>query len=736
MNYICLIMALASMPVYAQDLLDTNTVKKLDEVVISGSKHEEKKKEIPYSIETITVQQVQFQNAQNTGDMLLNTGSVFVQKSQMGGGSPVLRGFEASRVLIVVDGVRMNNAIYRSGHLQDVITLDQSMFDRTEVVFGPSSVMYGSDALGGVMCFYTRRAIFGDDSSMYHRSNSCFRWSSANNEFTGHADINLGWKKFASATSFSYSTFGDLRSGNFRDYIYDQYWTRDVYVDTMNGVDTILKNTDRNIQKYSGYSQYDIFQKFSWKIGENVLQTLNLQYSNSSNIPRYDRLTDTSSNGDPRFAEWYYGPQLRMMGIFNTRILKENKWFHSASFSLAAQKIGQERVDRRYKSVNRNHQREEVLVFSLNADLVKHLTEKSELGYGIEGTFNDVSSAAYTFDIVTDLKSPNATRYPDGGSTLSSYAGYLSYKNRLLKNHLILSLGLRYSLGIVTANFNDTTFYPFPYKSIEQKNDAITWSAGLVWNPNENWKFALMNSSGFRTPNVDDLAKVFDSSPGVLIVPNPDLGPEQVINTELSVEKWFGEKIKTFVAGWYTRLMDAIVVRDYTFNGMDSMVYDGQMSKVQAAQNANAGYVRGVTGTLSFIFDEMFSLKSTATYTFGRYYDQTNDTIVPLDHIPPAFGQTSLSMKTKKVESEFYVRYNGWKELRDYSPSGEDNLRYATPYGMPSWITLNLKAAFKLNKRISLNTGLENILDNHYRLFASGISAPGRNFYITLRGTI
>ncbi|NJN34367.1 MAG: TonB-dependent receptor plug domain-containing protein [Saprospiraceae bacterium] len=70
-----------------------------------------------------------------------------------------MRGFEASRVLLVVDGVRMNNLIYRSGHLQNAITVDQNMLDRVEVLFGTASTVYGSDALGGVVHFFTKKPL-------------------------------------------------------------------------------------------------------------------------------------------------------------------------------------------------------------------------------------------------------------------------------------------------------------------------------------------------------------------------------------------------------------------------------------------------------------------------------------------------------------------------------------------------------------------------------------------------
>ncbi len=125
----------------------------LDEVVISAGKFEQQKRTLPFQIEQISAKQIAFRNSQNAADMLMQTGQVYIQKSQGGGGSPVLRGFESNRILLVIDGVRMNNAIFRGGHLQNVLRIDQSMLERTEILLGPSSVVYGSDALGGVIHF-------------------------------------------------------------------------------------------------------------------------------------------------------------------------------------------------------------------------------------------------------------------------------------------------------------------------------------------------------------------------------------------------------------------------------------------------------------------------------------------------------------------------------------------------------------------------------------------------------
>lgn len=132
----------------------------LKEVTIAANKTEQSLIEVPNQIQILKSNEIAAIQAQSTADVLANTGNVFVQKSQMGGGSPVLRGFEANRILLVVDGVRMNNLIYRGGHLQNVITLDNNILDRTEIVFGSGSTIYGSDALGGTIHFFYKKSKF------------------------------------------------------------------------------------------------------------------------------------------------------------------------------------------------------------------------------------------------------------------------------------------------------------------------------------------------------------------------------------------------------------------------------------------------------------------------------------------------------------------------------------------------------------------------------------------------
>jgi hemoglobin/transferrin/lactoferrin receptor protein len=124
----------------------------------------------------------------------------------------------------------------------------------------------------------------------------------------------------------------------------------------------------------------------------------------------------------------------------------------------------------------------------------------------------------------------------------------------------------------------------------------------------------------------------------------------------------------------------------------------------------------------------------TATYnlTKGKVInDGSADT--PLEHIPPTFSRIGIQYTGNMFRGELFSNFSGWKKLSAYSSSGEDNLQYATAEGMPSWYTLNLRFSAELNRWLTAQTGVDNLMDLQYRTFASGINASGRNIFLTLR---
>jgi len=708
----------------------------LEEVVLSANKVEEKYTDLPVRVDIIPARTIQFGNPQTSADLLQQNGTVFVQQSQLGGGSPVLRGMETNRVLLVVDGVRMNNAIYRAGHLQNVITIDPNILSRVEVVHGPGSVIYGSDAMGGVMHFYTRNPALSTNDKVFTTGNAMLRYASAANEYSQSFNLNIGGKKIAAFFGGSTKDISDLREGSKRDSKYGDWGKCLYYAERIEGKDVMTENSDPLIQKNSGYSQYDLFTKVLYQPTENYSMLLNAQYSTSSNIPRYDRLTEMSG-GKLKYAEWYYGPQTRGLISLKNEWSKPTGFYDQAQVTVAYQYISEDRVSRSFGKSKKKHQEETVNVLSLNADFMKKILGKSELRYGLEGLLNQVDSKAYNQNITNgDITYDAASRYPDGGDNMKHFAAYASNSWEINEN-LIFSQGIRLNYVSLYAKYTPEMMeiIQFPFDAeMSQDNTAVNGSLGLVYMTDNGFRIATNLSTGFRAPNIDDLSKLNDSNSTdqLVIVPNPDLKPENAYNAEITLGKTFGKFLQVDVTGFYTLLADAFVTRPFLYDGQDSIMFDGNLCAVQAMQNVEKATIYGLEANLLAQFTKSLSLRSTMTYTYG----QVNDENVPLDHIPPVFGLTSIKLDLSKFTAEFYARYNAWKHIEDYSPSGEDNEAYATPDGMPAWYTLNLKAGYQINRYIGLQAGIENILDQHYRNFASGISAPGRNIFVTLRGTL
>lgn len=713
---------------------EDSTSIELNETVISANKFDENKKNIVQRIQLIKKKDIEWIMPQNTGLLLEQTGNVFVQKSQMGGSSPVLRGFEANRIQLVIDGVRMNNAVYRAGHLQNVITVDNNILENVEVLYGPASTLYGSDALGGVIVFNTVKPQLSDNGKLNTKTNAMLRYSTANNEMTGHVDFNIGGKKFASLTSITYSDFGDLKKGANAANGYDSLGLRTEYVERIGNVDSIRTNDNIHLQRQSGYTQIDILEKLLYRQSDKVTHMLNLQYSTSSDIPRYDRLTDRR-NGKLRWAEWYYGPQERLMASYQLSATNLNGLIDEIKAGVNYQAIEESRQQRERGKNGLQSRVENIGVLGYNIDLRKKMG-KHELTIGTDGQHNTVASKATETDIVTGDVKPTDTRYPDGGSTMYLGAVYAQHIYKMAGDKLVLNDGVRLSYVSLNSTFNDTTFFPFPYREASQRNTALSGNVGLAYMPGKNWRFTLGGSTGFRAPNVDDMGKVFESAGGVqLVVPNPDLKPEYTYSGDLGITFFASNRVRFEVNGFYTWFQNAMVLDKFTISGSDSIVYNGDTTAVVAYQNKARAYVYGANAALTVDIVKGLRFYSCINYTFGRFSDNTGGE-VPLDHVPPVFGKTSIIYSAGKLNAEIFSLYNGWKRLWEYNPYGEDNLQYATPDGMPSWFTLNLRVGYKINKYLAAQVAVENILDRSYRNFASGINAPGRNFVVSLRGTL
>ncbi len=720
-----------------EELTETNFIVQLissdellEEIIVVGRTNS-RAEEMPFRIESISSKEIARSESQTSADALAKSGNVYVQKSQMGGGSPVIRGFEANKILLVVDGVRMNNAIYRGGHLQNAITIDPAVLNRAELIFGPGSLLYGSDALGGVIHFRTMNPIIDAESD---EGVFDFRFASANLERRIHSHLSYSnGKNLAGLTSVSISGFSDLRTGSRRSSEYPTWGQRPFYVEPRNnGEDIVRTNSDPNLQLGTGYGQFDFLQKVIYKVKPGVNLGLNIQYSNSTNIPRYDFLTEVRDSL-PRFAEWYYGPQVRALISPNIEITKTTKLFDQALFNLSYQRIDESRFSRNFGSEWFTGQFEDLNIFGSNLDFKKAVTPRINLEYGGSYYLNILDSFAEEF-IFRQERRPTLTRYPSNGSNLHQSGIYGNVRMDLIPDLLLWNVGLRASNQSTNFSFSqsDPIAWPtFYYSNINNSNSSLVWMTGLNLNA-KPWEVKLLAGTSFRAPNVDDLAKVRVQADEIT-VPNTELNPEKVLNFELNLA-YNTKKMSFGVSGFYSQINDIIVRRDFTLpDGSPMYIIDQDTLQVTANVNDKQGTVFGFSALAEYKFNEALSVEGSINYTKGNSIGSDN-VEQPLDHIPPLYGKAEVRYAKNKWEGSLNLLYNGFKPIEEYGGSA-DNPEHALDIGTPAWQTLNLYSSYQITERWRIKGSVENILDQHYRPFASGVSGAGRNFILSVNYT-
>jgi len=724
----------------------------LSEIILSVGRNKESRKKISKKVTLITSKKTELDLPQTSADLLYYGGGVRIQKTQGGGGSPVIRGFEANRVLLVVDGVRMNNAIYRSGHLQNAITIDPNVLERTEVIFGPSSVGYGSDALGGVVHFYTIKPKINNEKQWTIKGLESYNTDL--NHIVSNLNFEYSKEKWASFTSFSYSDFGDIIMGENRTHGFKSWGLNKFTLSKEKFNTTSVLNKNPNIQKNTAYSQFDLLQKFNFKTSESSNLIFNIQHSNSSNIDRYDKLNEYNSAGDLKYAQWHYGPQKRTLLSTSYNFLKNNNWLKKGTVVAAFQKINESRHNRKYQSLTMNSQIEDVEVFSINADFIRGDANVSSLSYGFEYTHNNVSSIAYGASLtkqnnsISNINKVNSsfkipTRYPSGGSNYSTAASYYEFRKDL-SNKSNFSFGMRYTYTWLNARWLEEALIDANLNRIKTQKSSLTGSLGYVYRSNNNWQISANFSSGFRSPNIDDMGKIRENR-GLLSVPNMQLKPEYAYNSELGLTKFFDNKMTVFSLNlYYTHITDHII-RDYfqilndtSTQNPATILYNSEEVKTIANINSGRAYIYGFSFDSEAKIISNLIFKSNITFTKGGSVNSSS----PLPSISPLFGSFYLKWINSNFKTQFSYKFSGYKNPEDYSSGGEDGLE-ETPllgfngnepnyYGTPSWGIFKLSSSYKISNKLKATLIFDNIFDIHYREFASGISSPGRNLNIVL----
>jgi hemoglobin/transferrin/lactoferrin receptor protein len=688
-------------------------------------KRPERANEIVVSSRTIDKKKFKMQVPQTAADVLESSESVFVQKSQMGGGSPMIRGFSANRLLLIVDGIRINNAIFRDGNVHNVISIDAQMLESVEVYEGPGSVIFGSDAMGGVMYFNTTKLETIKSKTPNFSGNTGLQFHSANRGNTWHIDFKSQAQNWAAVTGVTLSNYGSLRMGSKGE---NQFLSK-YYVEHINGKDTMVQNDNDLVQEFSGYTQVNVSQKFLYQKDSNFDIRAALFFATTSPIPRYDRLSQFE--GDTlKYAEWNYGPQRWLMSYAVANWRKKKLLYDRLGLTGSVQQVQESRLTRNFDDTIRTKRTEDLFIYSINIDADKKTGSKTTLFYGMEWLSNLLHSESEELNII-DFSSNEGltTRYPDG-STWSAAAAYFTGKHTL-DSHWVLKAGFRANSIRYIAPFRQGLATSFEH--IDRVFQGFNGSLGLNYHPDSRTILTMNLASGFRAPNIDDIGKIFDSQPGKITVPNSALESETVYSIDLSYVRKPNHRSK-FGGNVFYSIWDGPIQRsNFQIDGEDSLIFEGELLEIQALVNGNQAFLYGAGIFGDYRFTNAFKTELSLNWQTGQTSDNE-----PIRHIAPAFGALHFIYIANKIKLDLYTRFNGAINADQMAPSergkvhiyalNEDGQTYS-----PSWYTINVKAIYTVSSKLNMSFGIENIEDKHYRPYSSGISAPGLNAIFSLR---
>ncbi|MEL7160323.1 MAG: TonB-dependent receptor plug domain-containing protein [Bacteroidota bacterium] len=417
-NLVLLLAVVFAAGLSAQDSLEIGPIYAVsDTALVVVGRRDELATRLPYAVESVNAAAITRAQSLTTADALADLSGVYVQKSQFGGGSPVVRGFEANRVLLVVDGVRLNNAIYRAGHLQNAISVDPLALDRLEVIYGAGALAYGSDAIGGVIHFRTLQPNFlpspeerGRGRGHTARTQDAMSgkvsvaYGTAARALSVGGRLSYGAERWAGLTLLSTSQTSHLRAGAQRPDRYPAFGLRNEYLLG----DNVVPNDDPNVQIGTAYAQYNLLQKLRFRLNDRLELDANFQFSTTSNVPRYDALTERR-NGQLRWAQWDYGPQTRTLASLRLQDRRPTALYDLATYLLSHQFVEEDRLQRRAGDPLREHNLTNVRVVNLQTDFSKILG-LTTLRYGFDARYDQVDSEAF----LQDISLPGSRRWGNG----------------------------------------------------------------------------------------------------------------------------------------------------------------------------------------------------------------------------------------------------------------------------------------------------------------------------------
>ncbi|MBN2425291.1 MAG: TonB-dependent receptor [Calditrichaceae bacterium] len=683
--------------VYLDNIPMETRIDKLKPVIVTASRRLETefKSSVPFNY--ISEDKILTRNAKTSAEALREERGVFIQKTNHGGGSAIIRGMSSNQILLLVDGIRLNNSTYRLGNHQYLTTVDQNILSQIEILHGPASVLYGSDALGGVINLRTSSPDYPDSNSSFNYK-LISRFASADLEKMVHGSLSYTHRFFHLSAGYSHKIFGDLKRG------------------AWNPFDHRKNPGNRATQNPSGYEGYDWDIQMNIRPSYNQSFVLKHQISEQTEVPRYDKYEDSG------YYKWLYSPQSRNLSYMSYNISNPIKHISKFNTTLSYHVQKEGRITQKSMDNPITEELDKVRTYgvslNLSAPLRRHI-----LISGMDLYFDHISSNRYFIDpFTTERQKAADARYPDG-ALYNSYGFFIRDEYSMTRKFSIAG-GLRYTFIESAYRLQGIPAGSFLPADMESLFESVTGSMNLQYKLNPDIFLNLNFSQGFRAPNISDFSKFGESKGSIFEIPNPDLQPEKLQGIDFTM-KVENKKYQACFSSYIHFISDVIASADDQYQGASFILWNGTYFKIKSKQNTGRGYITGIETSGTFKFNRNTDLYANLTYTYGE-----NTTLQePIGGIPPLFGLIGLDYNHRFLKIGLFSRFAA-KQSR-LSSDDKDDLRIQDG-GTPKWFTLNIRSGIELMPDTILRVAIENILNMNYREHGSGINAPGRNFIVSI----
>jgi len=687
----CLIVCLALTPVpsFAAEAAPAeraatqrSEAEELDVVQVTASRRSESVLDVPMAVTVVDAETLRDASMQTPMDALHGAVGTYVQQTTPGQGVVIVRGLKGSEVLHLVDGFRLNNAIFRNAPNQYIALVDGQSLERIEVVRGPSGTLYGGDAMGGVVQMLTPGLRYGDEGGARWHGALRTVLASADDVAIGRAELSGGGERHAFALGYTAQNVGDLRVG---------------------GGDTLPSTAFR--ARFGDL-------KFGLRPAPGHSLQLSVQYAEQPRTPRHDALVPGFGQSAPENEVFFFEPQRRRFAQlvygFGGDGAPGTALFDAAELRIGRQAIDDDRRTVAFGSRSEDRERNRDTTDGFAAQFVRTLGGGHTISYGAEWYRDRVDASRLRTDLDSGTVSARAPRFPDG-ARMDSQALYLADDWR--HGRFDIEGGLRYSRFDVRIPASAAV------PGVRLRPDDLTGHLGASFAAGDALRVVANLGRGFRAPNIFDLG-VFGPRPGNRwSEPNPDLAPESVTSVDVGLKyadaRWVGELI-----AFRARYRDKIAA---TLTGERRP--DGAL----VVQNRNLARLdlRGIEAGLRWRGERVDAYAS-ATWTRGD--ESIAGTRDPADRIPPLFGRAGAVWRRDALTLEAYALYAAAQDR--LSPRDRVDPRI-DPRGTAGWATFNLRAEWRLDGRLSLAVRGENLGDRRYREHGSGLDEPGRNLILT-----